>query len=95
MELHDCNGVNCPLGIAHPPPCRDPSKGGVFPLGCGICRSEKLAELKKLHDATGGVFLKEDQPEFHNYKKHGRNDFDGYGDEYGDEFGDEEGPKEN
>lgn len=43
--LHDCHGVNCPLGIAHPPPNSDPRKGGVFPLGCGICRSEKMEIL--------------------------------------------------
>lgn len=41
----DCNGINCPLGIAHPPPNKDPRQGGVFPLGCGICRSEKLEIL--------------------------------------------------
>ena len=42
----DCGGINCPLGIAHPPPNADPRKGGVYPLGCGICRSEKLEKLK-------------------------------------------------
>ena len=44
--LKDCNGVNCPLGIPHPPPNADHTKGGVFPLGCGICRSEKVQILK-------------------------------------------------
>ena len=44
-RLKDCHGIDCPLGIAHPPPCEDPRKGGVFPLGCGICRSEKLELL--------------------------------------------------
>ena len=38
--------MNCPLGIPHPPPNNDPSKGGVFPLGCGVCRSEKTDLLK-------------------------------------------------
>jgi len=45
--LKDCHGKNCPLGIAHPPPSKDPRQGGVFPLGCGICRSEKLEMLAK------------------------------------------------
>jgi len=49
MPLTDCFGVNCPLGIAHPPPDNDPRKGGVFPLGCGICRSEKLDVLKNVN----------------------------------------------
>ena len=45
--LKDCHGINCPLGIAHPPPNKDPKLGGVFPLGCGICRSEKMEMLQQ------------------------------------------------
>ena len=45
--LKDCHGIDCPLGIAHPPPNKNPREGGVFPLGCGICRSEKLEILRK------------------------------------------------
>ena len=44
--LKDCHGINCPLGIPHPPPNKNPRLGGVFPLGCGICRSEKLEILQ-------------------------------------------------
>jgi len=44
--LKDCGGINCPLGIPHPPPNSDARKGGVYPLGCGICRSEKLEILQ-------------------------------------------------
>lgn len=44
-RMYDCHGVDCPLGIAHPAPCHDPMQGGVFPLGCGICRSEKVERL--------------------------------------------------
>ena len=44
--LKDCHGINCPLGIPHPPPNKNPREGGVFPLGCGICRSEKLEILQ-------------------------------------------------
>ena len=47
IQLQDCHGINCPLGIAHPPPNSNPRKGGVFPLGCGICRSEKLELLER------------------------------------------------
>ena len=47
IPLKDCHGVNCPLGVAHPPPNSNPRLGGVFPLGCGICRSEKLEVMKK------------------------------------------------
>ena len=45
IPLKDCGGVNCPLGIAHPPASAD-HKLSVFPLGCGICRSEKTELLK-------------------------------------------------
>ena len=48
--LKDCHGINCPLGMAHPPPSKNPREGGVFPLGCGICRSEKLELLQKNRD---------------------------------------------
>ena len=41
----DCGGVNCPLGVPHPP--AGPNlRESTFPLGCGICRSEKLAAMK-------------------------------------------------
>ena len=47
VTVKDCHGVNCPLGIAHPPANKNVHKGAVYPLGCGICRSEKLDLLKK------------------------------------------------
>ena len=49
-KLYDCHGINCPLGMAHPPPSKNPREGGVFPLGCGIYRSEKLELLQKNRD---------------------------------------------
>ena len=36
----DCGGVNCPLGVPHPPASRDPMKS-MYPLGCSLCRMEK------------------------------------------------------
>ena len=44
--VKDCHGIDCPLGIAHPPPSQNPREGGCFSLGCGICRSEKTDILK-------------------------------------------------
>jgi len=35
LKHKDCNGVNCPLGVKHPP------AGTEFALGCGLCRSNK------------------------------------------------------
>lgn len=86
VPLKDCHGINCPLGIAHPAPCADPRKGGVFPLGCGICRSEKL-ELLQNRDVQQVVDA-DNLPKAYIYKK--LNNFDGYGDEYGDEDEEEE-----
>ena len=63
--LQDCHGINCPLGIAHPPPNKDPTKGGVFPLGCGICRSEKL-ELLANKDIRQVVVDEQNLPKFYN-----------------------------
>lgn len=63
MPLHDCHGIDCPLGMAHPAPHNDPKKGGVFPLGCGICRSEKLEKIKQLQETTANqVNLNENKP---------------------------------
>ena len=45
-KLHDCGGKNCPLGMPHPPADKDPKKS-TFPLGCGLCRSDRLAELRQ------------------------------------------------
>ena len=44
-EPRDCHGVNCPLGIAHPPASKN-HKESNFALGCGICRSEKASAFK-------------------------------------------------
>jgi len=44
-EPRDCHGVNCPLGIAHPPASKN-HKEANFCLGCGICRSERKSLFK-------------------------------------------------
>ena len=36
-------GANCPLKVAHPP-AGENHKKSAFPLGCSICRSEKLEQ---------------------------------------------------
>ena len=35
--INDCGGVNCPLGVPHPPASEDPLKS-MYPLGCSLCR---------------------------------------------------------
>ena len=40
-EVEDCKGVNCPLGVPHPPASNNP-RMSAFPLGCSICRAENL-----------------------------------------------------
>ena len=46
FNVKDCKGVSCPLGLPHPPASFNPRQS-VFPLGCGICRSEKVEFLQK------------------------------------------------
>ena len=38
-------GVNCPLGIPHPRASDDPHQS-AFPLGCGLCRSERMSKVQ-------------------------------------------------
>ena len=38
--LEDCGGVDCPLGVPHPPANHDP-KLSLYPLGCSLCKSAK------------------------------------------------------
>ena len=59
----DCHGVNCPLGIAHPPASKNPRESN-FALGCGICRSEKTNALKP--SAVMQVMTAENLPKAHN-----------------------------
>merc|ERR1712127_1151402 len=69
IPTKDCNGIDCPLGIAHPPPTHDPKKGGVFPLGCGICRSENLEKLQKANATKQIAFKAEDLPKAYIYNR--------------------------
>ena len=41
-----CDGVNCPLGIPHPPNSSKPMVS-MYPLGCSICRQEKNVFLRE------------------------------------------------
>ena len=36
-EPEECDGVNCPLGVPHPPNSKNHLKS-MYPLGCSICR---------------------------------------------------------
>ena len=46
-KVEDCGGVNCPLGVNHPPASKDPMKSN-YPLGCSLCRNtEKLGKDTK------------------------------------------------
>ena len=36
-KLEDCGGVDCPLGVPHPPASHNAMKA-MYPLGCSLCR---------------------------------------------------------
>ena len=54
-DMDDCKGIDCPLGVPHPPPGHD-HRISAFPLGCSICRAEKLksciGEVAQIRDIT-------------------------------------------
>ena len=54
----DCTGgANCPLGLkSHPKADGDRNKSS-YPLGCSLCRSEKLALIAQNENAGAGVNL--------------------------------------
>ena len=56
VEVRDCGGVNCPLGVPHPPGSNDHKKSS-YPLGCGICRSERAEKQRQINNLIGEVSL--------------------------------------
>ena len=53
--------------MAHPPPSRNPREGGVFPLGGGICCSQKLELLQK-YRGVQQIVKTDNLPKFWNYQ---------------------------
>ena len=50
----DCTGgANCPLGIYEHPKADLDVKKSKFPLGCGLCRSEKLSVIVRPTKSSG------------------------------------------
>ena len=48
-------GEDCPLGIPQHPIASTDQKFSCFPMGCSLCRSEKLALISKNDEASIGV----------------------------------------
>ena len=44
--LEDCGGVDCPLGVKHPPPSHNGRKG-MHAIGCSVCMSLKPENSKE------------------------------------------------
>ena len=55
-KTEDCGGVNCPLGMPHPPASCN-VKESTFPLGCGLCRSDRLAKMRNNKNVIQEVAL--------------------------------------
>lgn len=62
----DCGGVDCPLGVPHPPASNNSMKS-MYPLGCSLCRNVKMiqGEGQDVHGAIEQIDLDED--EYKNY----------------------------
>ena len=52
-------GKRCPLGVPKHPKASGDSKMSVYPLGCSLCRSEKLAMIADNDMATAGVNIEQ------------------------------------
>ena len=50
-------GPDCPLGIPKHPKARKEGKEAVFPLGCSLCRSERLERIADNDKSTSGIKL--------------------------------------
>ena len=50
-------GENCPLGLKKHPKADGDRNKSSYPLGCSICRSEKLALIAQNENAGAGVNL--------------------------------------
>ena len=57
-KIRDCGGVNCPLGVPHPPADKDYKKS-TFALGCSICRSENLEKFKNAANLIAEVNIED------------------------------------
>ena len=56
LVVEDCGGIDCPLGVPHPPADKDVTKS-TFPLGCGLCRSDRLAEMRETKNLVQEVTI--------------------------------------
>ena len=59
---YDCGGVDCPLGVKHPPISDNPKKN-MFPLGCSLCRVKTDREYHgmKMRQAVEEVTFDEEE----------------------------------
>ena len=48
-------GAECPLGVPRHPKANRDAKKARFPLGCSLCRSEKIALIKTNENANAGM----------------------------------------
>lgn len=67
--ITDCmGGPNCPLGIFKHPKADLDVRKSKYPLGCSLCRSEKLSVIVRPSISNGGVNL---ETRDHMKNKHG------------------------
>ena len=57
VQIECTGGENCPLGLKWHPKAGTGKKESNYPLGCSLCRSEKLALIAQNDNANTGVNL--------------------------------------
>ena len=65
-----CGGPKCPLGIYQHPKADLDVKKSKFPLGCSLCRSEKLSVIVRPSPSAGiNIETREDMKQKHGHFK--------------------------
>ena len=55
VKTECCGGKECPLGVPNHPKADRNANKARFPLGCSLCRSEKITLIKNNENADVGV----------------------------------------
>ena len=67
-KIEDCGGVDCPLGVPHPPASSDPKKS-MYPLGCSLCRDTERISSAAIQEVCLEEKNWSEESNFQNYRQ--------------------------